>query len=222
MRLLTVALLAGFVTSPVIAQGTIKGTKHDFSAATWNTGTTMKPGEICGVCHIPHVEGRVAGRTGQSFLWGRETTTVTYTLYTSNSIDGVLSQPGGTTKLCLGCHDGSVALEQFHLSTTTTTYIPAASLVPTLGTGTSFAADHPVSITYLPASDPGLRAVTTNFPGTVAGQTIADILDGGSVECMSCHDPHNVEVPTGVGKFLRIKNDDPANPSALCLACHIK
>ena len=222
MRLLTVTLFLGLVASPVMAQGTIVGTKHDFKNETWN----VKTGEVCAACHIPHVEGRPAARTVETHLWGRQLSTVTYTMYTSTSLDGTVdAQPTGTTRLCLGCHDGSVDLELFHTTTTGTTKIAAAAVVPGKNAGTDFNSDHPVSITYNDGAggDPGLRTKATAFGGVIAGQTIADILEGGTkVACMSCHDPHNVEVPTGAAKFLRIKNDDPASPSALCLACHIK
>jgi predicted CXXCH cytochrome family protein len=38
--------------------------------------------------------------------------------------------------------------------------------------------------------------------------------EGPSVECGSCHDPHNYSNPT----FLRLAN----NTSNLCLSCHVK
>ena len=39
----------------------------------------------------------------------------TYTVYTSSSLDaddimGQLDQPGGSSKLCLSCHDGTLAI----------------------------------------------------------------------------------------------------------------
>ena len=51
---------------------------------------------------------------------------------------------------------------------------------------------------------------------------VYEILEGNKVQCSSCHDVHNVEVPTGSQNLLRIQNNNPASPSALCLACHIK
>jgi hypothetical protein len=157
---------------------------------------------------------------------------VTYTMYTSPTIQGAQdAQPSGSSRLCLSCHDGSVALDLYHRRTTsyTNTYVSGDYRVPgkpVTVPGTDFGADHPVSITYNPGTAPGqdraLRAVTSAFPGTVAGQTIADILEGDKVQCASCHDVHNVEVPTGAQNLLRIQNDNPASPSALCLACHDK
>ena len=224
MRLAAVLLAAGLFAVPGASQGTIVGSEHDFANASWNQGAGSKQNEICGVCHIPHVEGRPADRTNSTVLWGRQLSTATYVMYFGYGIDGVQDpQPSGSTRLCLGCHDGSVALELFHTRTTGSTQIDASAIVPGKP-GFDFGADHPISLTYAdgPTGDPYLRLRTTPFNGVVPGQTIEDILEGGKVQCVSCHDPHNVEVPSGTPDFLRIWNSDPAAPSALCLACHIK
>ena len=242
MRLVSV-LLAGAVLATVgAAQGTIRNSAHDFAAASWNqnpTGTAssqrVKPNQVCGVCHIPHVGGRTVtadDRTSQPLLWGRQMSAVTYTMYTSPSLDGTVdAQPTGSSRLCLSCHDGSVALDLYHRRSVSVAneYIPTDYRVPgkpVTTPGTDFGADHPISITYNPGTAPGqdraLQPVTSPFPGTVAGQTIGDILEGGKVQCSSCHDVHNVEVPSGAGNLLRVWNNNPASPSALCLACHIK
>lgn len=216
------AVLGAFaVIAP--AQGTIVGSEHDFSTASWNQGAGSKQNEVCGVCHIPHVEGRPSSRFN-SVLWGRELSSATYVMYFSYSMQGIQDpQPTGSTRLCLGCHDGSVALELFHTRTSGSTTISAGYRVPGRP-GFDFRSDHPISLTYAdgPTGDPGLRPRTTAWNGAVPGQTIADVLEGGKVQCVTCHDPHNVEVPTGVEKFLRIDINNPAAPSALCLACHIK
>lgn len=224
MQLTRLVLLAGLLATTAAAQGTILGSAHDFRAATWNTGSGARPGEVCAVCHMPHVEGRPASRTGTFMLWSRQLTSANYTMYASFSLQGVQdSQPQGSSRLCLGCHDGSVALEMFHTNTSGSTFIDAAHRIPGKP-NYDFGADHPISITYADGAggDPYLRSRTSPFPGVVNGQTINDILEGGKVQCMSCHDPHGVQVPAGTANLLRIRNNDPANPSALCLACHIK
>jgi hypothetical protein len=50
--------------------------------------------------------------------------------------------------------------------------------------------------------------------------TIADVLDAGKVQCSSCHDVHDQESVAGT-HLLRVLNNG-ANPSGLCLTCHIK
>ena len=113
MKLLTIVVAAGIVAATANAQvpgSGIVGSVHDFSTAGWNT---TKAGEICGVCHIPHVKNRPPDQIGNPLLWGRTMSTQTYTVYTSPSLDGAITPPDGTSKLCLSCHDGTVALEHF-------------------------------------------------------------------------------------------------------------
>ncbi|GAB4140856.1 MAG: hypothetical protein Fur0037_07490 [Planctomycetota bacterium] len=197
---------------------------HNFYNAGWNRPGDGKPGEVCGVCHIPHVEGRPANRTNAPFLWGRQLPVDTYTMYSSPTIQGTTDpQPTGTSRFCLGCHDGTVALEMFHLGTTGSTQFPwwHRQVVPGRHGSLDLGSDHPISITY-PANDPGLNPTSAPF-GTGTGRTIADYLEGGKVQCPTCHDIHNLDVPTANGAFyVRMTMSDPANPSALCFACHAK
>ena len=218
---LAIISLAAFA----VAQTGIAGSAHDFSGASWNNQAGHKPGEVCGVCHIPHVEGRPASRTTHATLWAREDSAVTsYTMYFGYGINGTFDpQPSGSSGLCLGCHDGSVALEMFGSFTGTgTNFIDVSEQVPGLNGGTDFSSDHPISITYaddpLGEYDENLRPRTSGY----AGKTIADFLEGGKVQCKTCHDVHNVDTAPGAASLLVIKNDDPLNPSALCRACHIK
>ncbi|MBL8732665.1 MAG: hypothetical protein JNN13_09885, partial [Planctomycetes bacterium] len=112
MRLVSVLLAGAALTVAAAAQGTIRNSAHDFSSAAWNTNPTgtasnqrVKPGQVCGVCHIPHVGGRgitADDRISQPLLWGRKMSTVTYTMYTSPTINGTTDpQPTGSSRLCL-------------------------------------------------------------------------------------------------------------------------
>lgn len=194
----------------------IAGSPHDFSSgSTWN-GT--KQNEICGVCHIPHSEGRAATQQGD-LLWGRSLSTATYTMYTSPTLDGAQSAaPDGTSALCLGCHDGTVGLEHFDGTTTGSTLIQ--SINTWLQTPADMSNEHPISIVYDDALDTGLNPKTATF-GT---GTIQDVLEGttNKVQCASCHDVHNKDVESTAVRLLRIDNSKAASPSALCLACHNK
>ncbi|MCR4332912.1 MAG: hypothetical protein NUV34_09470, partial [Sulfuricaulis sp.] len=65
-----------------------------------------------------------------------------------------------------------------------------------------------------------LRATTTAM-GTSG--TIADVLDGGKVQCSSCHDVHDQESVTG-SHLLRVAQTvtQGGAASGLCLTCHNK
>ena len=203
---------AGILSSP-----------HDFKAELWNT----RPGELCRVCHVPHDHGRtLAIQTGietSGLLWNHKLSSVVYTLYSSPSLTGAIGQPTGTAKMCLGCHDGTIALgamdSKAALPVTATVIqdidtdyqVPGALMTPSLQ-GT-----HPISITY-DVSDTGLKA-TTNTIGTSG--TIASLLDGGKVQCSTCHDVHDSAGEAVAGTHL-LRQSNTATASGLCLACHNK
>ncbi len=184
--------------------GTITGSEHDFSTDGWN-GT----GEICIVCHAAHNNLNASG----SMLWNHTTTTASFTVYTSPSFGATASQPAGTSKLCLSCHDGTVALDSFG-GATGNTNISGGALV-----GTDLSNDHPISFPYS-TTDPELAATTTVVTfGDGSTGTIADVmLEGGTtVQCQSCHDVHNTRTAADT-PLLLVDNDG----SALCLTCHTK
>lgn len=212
----------------------IEHSPHNFAAATWNVA---RQGELCGVCHIPHVEARDPSRISPTLLWGRELSSATYTPYTSPTMQSTMGQPVGSSRLCLGCHDGSVALEMFgSVTATTTTFIDAVKKVPGKD-AFDFGADHPISIQY-PSNDPGLRDKDTSVFGPTGTRFIKDYLEGdgpgtaGMVQCSTCHDVHNRDIvpglnvlntpPQPMNYLLRMSINNPGRESELCLACHIK
>ena len=200
-NLLTLAF-AMFATF-AFAQQSIDGSAHDFVGLAWNT-----TGEICITCHTPHN----ASATANTPLWGHDETAVaSYTLYGvgSTTLNATMGQPSGTSKLCLGCHDGTVELNAFdNNGAAVATNISAAA---TVGGSSSLATHHPVSFEYtdLVATNDGELHVPSTTPG------VAALLFGGNVECASCHDAHGGTLNT---KLLVMSN---AN-SLLCLTCHDK
>lgn len=202
-KLVAAAVTAVLFFAAQSASAGITGTKHDFSGAGWNVyNATTNPlgGQICSVCHAPH-NTSTAGQ-----LWNHASTAATFTLYTSATLNAVPGQPVGVSKLCLSCHDGTVALDSFGGKTGTTNITGGALL------GTALDNDHPISFTYdaaLATLDGSLvtpasaSLVTTNIP-----------LYTGKLECGTCHDVHN----NTNGTFLRVSNA----ASALCKSCHNK
>ncbi|NOX90398.1 MAG: cytochrome c3 family protein [Calditrichaeota bacterium] len=203
MKLLSVILSVMFLVSISFGQS-IVGSAHDFSGKSWNA-----TGEICIVCHTPHnADNTVTGAP----LWNHEVTTATFTPYSSATLDATVGQPDGSSKLCLSCHDGTVAVDNFGGETNGGEFVTGDYLI-----GTDLSNDHPVSFTYdaaLASADGDLYDPTTESSGM--GGTIADdMLTNGELQCASCHDVHN---GSGVAKLL-VKNN---SNSALCLTCHSK
>ncbi len=230
--LLGMAAFALLISAPAImADGDglgIAGSPHDLSTETWN-----HRGEICRVCHIPHDHDRNVALGALGLLWDHQVSSVSYLMYAEDThteyIDGAAdAEPTGITKMCLGCHDGSVGIDQFDskaddagtvfMGTAHPDFqIPGASLPGDLSN------THPLGIVYDAGADGGLHP-TTNAMG--ASGTIADVLDGGKIACSSCHDVHNSpgeSVPDT--HLLRVSNNTETGnevASGLCLTCHDK
>ncbi len=194
------ALAAGIVLAlPSLSQAAgITGTKHDLSGYGWGSS------ELCIFCHTPH-----NAKTTDAPLWNHGTTaTASFTLYTSPTLNAVPSQPTATSKACMSCHDGTVALDTFSTQTGTH-FLGGLSKL-----GSDLSNDHPISFTYdsaLASTDGGLKN-PSSATFVDAAKTIP--LFNAKVECASCHSVHD----NTYGAFLRVSNAG----SALCLKCHNK
>jgi predicted CXXCH cytochrome family protein len=209
-RYIILLVAIAFVMTKATYSQTISGTKHDFSAATWNT-----TGEICKVCHTPH---KADITVTNAPLWNHQVTaTASYTLYSSYMLDATLGQPDESSKLCLSCHDGTVALENFGAKPTAGWPAGSNFITGDANLGTDLSNDHPISFTYdatLATTDGRLFDPTTHTT-SIGGTISTDMLIGGKMQCASCHDVHN---RSGVAKLLKMSN----TASALCLTCHNK
>jgi len=207
-----------------IGQG-IRGSIHDFSGRTWNNTQ-----EICRVCHAPH--DKQGARYKAGLLWNRELSSATYTPYSSGSLGaGTIGQPQGLSKLCLGCHDGTVALNAFD------GYVgdsDGMGLLPNrfkIGNGPGFTlyGTHPISVQY--AGNPKVGKPGGLFdPASINwsysdNMQVAKTLDKGMVQCPSCHDVHDRVAVSGTPLLRAPIRKDQAGAitaSALCLTCHDK
>jgi predicted CXXCH cytochrome family protein len=208
---LAAAALIGFPTV-AFAQGII-GSAHDMDVLL-----TTPNNEICIVCHTPHnaLDPLVAAP-----LWNHEVSTeLAYDLYSSDTFDGepTIGQPQGASKLCLACHDGTVAVDNYGGVTTGLNTID--TIDTRLDFGTDLSNDHPISFTYdtaLNGLDSGVFD-PSNTASTLGGNIDVDMLFGPTndqLECASCHDVHD---EVGNDFLLVVSN----NRSALCLTCHNK
>ncbi len=190
----------------VDAIGNINNTKHNLSASGPGPLKSLTETRICVFCHTPH------NAAADTPLWNKEIQSQNYTVYTSPTLTTPqpLPQPFGPTKLCLSCHDGTIALGATVGGGNLDTSLGA---IPSAGpnSGTYFGLDlsmhHPVSFSYLTAFPNAELVPARELPGN---------LDfGGSdfeVHCTTCHDPHD----DTNGNFLVMNNSF----SALCTVCH--
>jgi predicted CXXCH cytochrome family protein len=197
------ALAAGTVAA---SAGSITGTPHDLSGKGW--GTT----ELCKYCHAPHLAQNVVGAP----LWNHQSTTVAYTLYSSATFSSkgglTQTQPGPQSKLCLSCHDGTVANDSFANGGVIQAGSHFMTSTNMVGGSGSLANDHPIAFTYngALATAAGHLATPVSLNYVDAASQIP--LYAGKLECASCHAVHD----NTYGKFLRTANTG----SALCLTCH--
>jgi len=185
----------------------ITGSGHDFKSKSWNT-----TGEICVVCHTPHNASSTIAP-----LWNHVLTSATFILYSSPSLNATVGQPSASSKACLSCHDGTVALDSFG-GKVGTNFISGEDKL-----GTDLSNDHPVSFTYdtaLATADGTLSNPTVKTVGALGGKTIdAAMLIGHKVECASCHDVHADKGDSATAAHLLLVNNAA---STLCLTCHNK
>ena len=208
------------LVAQVANAGSIVGSKHDFSG-TPAYGTAS---QICVACHAPH-NNQVAIP-----LWNHAPTAATYTNYASPTLEvGVTSTVGAASRLCLSCHDGTIAINNFGGATGAAVLLTGTTLL-----GTDLSNDHPIGFAYATSfgTDGALFAATnavtigTGGTKTRVGTIASNLLYSGQVECSSCHDVHNTfTVPTassGTGGVSNKLVKVTMNGSALCIACHDK
>lgn len=183
---------------------------HNLSAGGSGVFQADTERRVCIVCHTPHHASKL------NPLWSHQTSSADYTPYDSTTLATVQKpdQPLGASRLCLACHDGTVALGMLVGGGVVVGGLEqplppfeAATL------GTDLSDDHPISFLYNNAVTAGaeLNPLPFGLP-----------LEEEKVECTSCHDPHldrfpPLSKPAESGKFLRLDNYDK---SSLCLACH--
>ncbi|MHC4867001.1 MAG: cytochrome c3 family protein, partial [Planctomycetota bacterium] len=168
---------------PGIAMAGLTGSSHDFSGAGWNTKGACAP------CHTPH-----GGAEAQPApLWSHVVTQADFTLYDSPTMQGTAEQPRAESKLCLSCHDGTVALGAFG-DNTDSTYIGGDAHL-----GISMADDHPISFPWQHQSQPASCMHCHQMQPVPRLVSELPFFDG-YIECSTCHDVHN---GSGYPKMLR-------------------
>jgi predicted CXXCH cytochrome family protein len=229
----------GTIVMAGTAPGTgIRQTSHDLSSGgkggLWDGGTLADPtlDRVCIYCHTPHfaVDSTTALAAGNYLpLWNHELSAVTtYATYTngvspddpSHKLNAVLStQPGSVSKLCLSCHDGTIAVNSYGINGTTKPAVVGTKITGRFLLGTNLSNHHPIGFDYnaVAVLDDEIATSDSALGGAnVYGLTIADLLWKGRMECSTCHDVHNTK-NEGV-KFTWVEDTQ----SALCLTCHKK
>ncbi len=187
--------VAGFALVATVSAG-IVGTAHDLSPT--GPAPLSQTANVCVFCHTPH------NALQTQALWNRDLPTAVYQLYESSTIGVELQQPTGATRLCLSCHDGTLALGAMRVH-------GEPNVGPLTGPallGTDLSDDHPVSFVYDNSTIAGRTDLVD--PALLTEEVRLDSTN--QVQCTTCHDPHDDTFP----HFLVA--DDAF--SQLCLYCH--
>ncbi|MBE0602728.1 MAG: cytochrome c3 family protein [Deltaproteobacteria bacterium] len=184
----------------------IVSSKHNLSVSGPGTVKAGVETQVCVFCHTPH------RGSSEAPLWNRYSSGAVYIPYFSTTAKSRPGQPTGASKLCLSCHDGTVALGLVRSASAPIEMQGGVTVLPSGASllGTDLGDDHPVSFTYdssLASSNGQLRP-----PSSLTGPVRLD--ENLQMQCTSCHDAHD----NRYGDFLAAGN----YASALCTTCHDK
>jgi len=213
-RALTLLALIGFGTHLLLAQDqnsakqAILNSKHDFRANSSAATRSTSEEDACIFCHTPHA----AGASG-SYLWNHRISDKPNAAYSSSTMksDVTPMQPEDTSKLCLSCHDGTIALGDTMNNgmigfVQGNAYSLPANSTAVIGSGKENSGDHPVAFNFLPGAE--IREPGPGDPVHLDGKR--------RLQCTTCHDSHDQNLDPVMGKFLVKRNE----ASAICVSCH--
>jgi predicted CXXCH cytochrome family protein len=186
--------------------GELRDSKHNLSVSGPGSVTAETESRLCVFCHAPHNASPAVP------LWNHTLSVDAYSPYASSTltVSTPPDQPSGSSKLCLACHDGTLALGQTVndgllslLGAGPGGRMPAGAS----NLGTDLTDDHPVSFVPNYANS----EIVAPPPGDAVQYDAT-----GELQCVSCHDPHSEDRDPVSLRFLVKDNRE----SRLCTTCH--
>ncbi len=214
---LAFTLLAG----PAPAQqGGVSATLHNLSVSGPGEVKAAAETQVCKFCHVPH------SAVVSEPLWGHAMSKVPrYDVPAVRRAAGAVEpmpQPDGASRLCLSCHDGTIALGDLGRAGRQVTMVGAQRLDRNRRSfiGTDLSGSHPVSFT-LPEANISRRDAAVDMGVRTRSLVMADgkvKLDAaGKMQCTTCHDAHSDRYYEA-GRVPRFWIKPTVNE--VCLACH--
>lgn len=202
-----ISLLMLLTPVMVHPQNTVDGSQHDLSVNGPGPLKAISEPQVCLFCHASHILNPNSPKP----LWNQQLSiTTAYAPYASSTYNQTNNPPSARSKLCLSCHDGTVAVGQTIAKGPIATQ---GTLPASTNLGTDLSSDHPFGFT-MPANDDGeiKLSLTTSPPAT--SDPAVKLFDN-KIECITCHNPHTPNLDISV-QFMVRSNEN----SALCTACH--
>jgi len=147
-------------------ENNIENTLHNLSTV----GATSGPeSQICVFCHTPHGANRdTQAQAIEAPLWNRKLSSGIFSTYDSLSTQAKVGEPTGSSKLCLSCHDGSLATNNLSVVAGKIDQrigVEDIRMPDGLGADTGFTRnlsqdltnDHPISFSFLESKEDGKR-----------------------------------------------------------------
>ena len=205
-----ILILLAVGVAAAVRGASIINSVHNLSVNGPGTIKASSEKNACVFCHTVH------HASGVTPLWNHSMSSVSnYVVYSSARLDSLnltIPQPNGASRLCLSCHDGTVALGNVSSGAAQIQMQNGVTVMPTgdaNNLGTDLSSDHPISFVY----DSALAAKDLDVNDPAHLSTKAVRMDSQNrLQCTACHDPHNDQF----GNFLVMDNTG----SALCLVCH--
>jgi len=232
-------MLIIFIAAQAVAD--VKNSKHNLSSTGPGDIVAVEETQICKFCHTPHNSSPTYP------LWNHvQSAVVTYVNYWSPTLqsyaEGGAPPIDGFSKLCLSCHDGTVALgalvsrsEEIDMVIIPGVIDAAGKLLPGAAgyLGTDLSGGHPLSIIFdedlknRRNSETGFCHLNspTNirkfgvrpWTGGDADVKLFPTQGGYGVQCTSCHDPHGGKGAVDAPPMWRKTTHDE-----VCNVCHVE
>ncbi len=210
-------LVGPLVLFKVASRADISHTKHNLSVTGPGPLRAYKERQVCVFCHTPHAARKEAP------LWNRADSGRTYITYWSPTLDAYGQGGGpevdGSSRLCLSCHDGTVALGDV-LQGGPIQMQPGAERIQPKGglSGVDLSGSHPISFQVTDSLIARNNAKDMPLKPLSAIKADRDVtLDSNDkVQCTTCHDAHSNKNDQSSGvPFYRKPTWE-----GVCLVCH--
>lgn len=219
-RVIFFILLMGLYLS-VYTQSQIKNTRHNLSISGPGQYKSVDETEICKFCHTPH------SANPKQPLWNHELSAVQhYKTYQSPTFEASLSGQApltidGNSRLCLSCHDGTVALGAMVRSQTKIGFQKGMGVLPPTARGyigTDLSGSHPISfeVTEDLIARNNTKDTLLNRLTEMRSDPDVRLDENNKVQCTACHDAHSDKnfSTSGIHFWAKPTFND------VCLVCH--
>lgn len=214
MRILSntifLSLLILLMTVSVFSKGSVIDSKHNLSSSSPGDIKSVSETRVCIFCHSSH------NASSEGPLWNHSTTTENFQTYSRSTMESKPEQPNGATKLCLSCHDGTIAVgavrnSNFPIQMVNVAKDGSIPVTRKSHIGTDLRGTHPVSVKYNQTN--ALASDNLHWPPVDPANEVGPDHNG-YVQCTSCHDPHDDSKST---KYPFWKKSNFAD---VCKVCH--